>query len=245
MCLFFTVGIYLAVLNLGAGGAQADAAHVNNIVAACLYAVFAVSEVFGGSTLNVIGPRYTMMIGAFGYGFYITGLWYYDYKGSSAYAIIGGCVLGYTAGLLWTASNYIAFCYAAEHQKGQFVAIQGLLTTFGNLVAAAVVMGISFNDATLSGVPLAVYATFFSLMMLSLVIAWFLMKPEEVRTPEGKPLAVFKNESWLHELKGIIGLFKEFRIWLLFPALLTVENPLVLQGTISGKDKFRNSEDIS
>jgi MFS family permease len=216
------------VLNLGAGGGGPDAAHVNDIVAACLYSIFAVMGFFGGSTLNTIGPRYTMMIGAFGYGFYITGHWYFDYKASRVYAIIGGCVLGYIAGLLWTASNYVAFCYSGERDKGKFYAIQGLLTTFSNLIAACVVMGISFNDPTLSGVPQSVYATFFSLMMLAIVVAWFLCKPEEVGNADGKPIAIFK-ESWWHEIKGITALFKELKTWMIFPALLCVENSLVLK----------------
>jgi hypothetical protein len=50
------------VLNLGAGGGGVDAAHVNNIVAAVFYGVFGVTGTFGGSTLNTLGPRYTLMV---------------------------------------------------------------------------------------------------------------------------------------------------------------------------------------
>ncbi|KAI1623022.1 hypothetical protein EDD37DRAFT_633617 [Exophiala viscosa] len=233
ICLFFAVGIYTAVLNLGAGGAQADSAHINNIVAASLYSIFGVVAFFAGSVLNKLGPRYTMMIGAFGYPFYITGLWYFDKKGSAGYAITGGCVLGVGAAMLWTVSNYVAFAYGAEHQKAGFYATQAILNTCGNFIAACVVFGITHNNSLPDGVPESVYASFFCLMMMAIVAGWFLCKPQDVRRKDGQPLAVFKNETFWQEVKGCASLFKDIRTWLLFPALLCAENPLVLQPTIS------------
>ncbi|KAK4936650.1 hypothetical protein LTR10_022502 [Elasticomyces elasticus] len=233
ICLFFAVGIYTAVLNLGAGGAQADSAHVNNIVAASLYSIFGVVAFFAGSILNKLGPRYTMMIGAFGYPFYITGLWYFDKKGSSGYAITGGCVLGVGAAMLWTVSNYVAFAYGAEHQKAGFYATQAVLNTCGNFIAACVVFGITHNNSLPDGVPESVYASFFCLMLMAIVAGWFLCKPQEIRRKDGQPLAVFKNESYWQEIKGCASLLKDVKTWLLLPALLCAENPLVLQPTIS------------
>lgn len=234
MCLFFAVGIYTAVLSLGAGGQQADAVHVNNIMSGCLYGLFGVAGFFAGSILNKLGPRYTMMIGAFGYPFYISGLWYFDKRGSSVYAIVGGCVLGACAALLWTVSNYVAFAYAAEHQNGRFYATQAVLDTCGIIVAAIVVFGITHTNAAPDGVPTAVYATFFVLMAMSIVAGSFLCPTEDVRRREdGKPLAVFKSLSFWEEIRGCVGLLKDLKPWLLLPALLFAENPLILQPTIS------------
>ncbi|KIX99216.1 uncharacterized protein Z520_04792 [Fonsecaea multimorphosa CBS 102226] len=234
--LFFAVGIYAAVLNLGAGGGGVDAAHVNNIVAAVFYGVFGVTGTFGGSTLNTLGPRYTLMIGAFGYPFYVSGLWYFDYgpakTSSEVYPIIGGAVVGFSAGLLWTVSNFIAFGYAPEHEKGTFFMIQNSLGGAGALVGAAVVLGVSLNDPTVHVTPQSVYATFLSLMMLGVGLAWFICKPEDVRH-EGKPIAVFRHESWWNETKGIAMLFKDVRTLLVVPLLLNCEIPVTLQPTIS------------
>lgn len=46
--LFLTVGIYLAILGLGAGGAQPSSAHVTTTAYAILYAVFTFTGFFWG-----------------------------------------------------------------------------------------------------------------------------------------------------------------------------------------------------
>lgn len=51
--------------------------------------------------------KLTYQIGAFGYPFYVSGLWYYDVRGEEWYALLGGAVLGVTAALLWTVSGFM------------------------------------------------------------------------------------------------------------------------------------------
>ncbi len=155
--------------------------------------------------------------------------------GSSAYAIVGGCVLGVGAACLWTVSNYVAFAYSGEHQKGKFYATQAVMDTCGVIVAAIVTFGITHTNSEPDGVPEAVYATFFSLMAMAVVAGFFLCKPEDVRRKDGKPLAIFKHESFLAEVKGCVGVMSEPKTWLLLPALLCCENPIILQPNISGK----------
>jgi hypothetical protein len=60
--LFLTVGIYLALVGLGAGGSSPSAAHYSIITYTTLYAVFTVSGFFGGSVMNMLGPRWTMVV---------------------------------------------------------------------------------------------------------------------------------------------------------------------------------------
>ena len=141
--------------------------------------------------------------------------------------------MGVCAGLLWTSSNFICFCYSSEHQKATFYFVQASLAAFGNLIAACVVMGFSFNDSTLTKVPEAVYASFFSLMMVGMTICLFLCDPRQVRR-DGEPIAIFKQETWFRELKGTLGLLAELKIWLVCPFIFCCEIPLILQGTISG-----------
>lgn len=194
---------------------------------------------------------YDPQIGAFGYPFYISGLWYFDYgpakTSSEVYPIIGGAVVGFSAGLLWTVSNFIAFGYAPEHEKGTFFMIQNSLGGAGLLVGAAVVMGVSLHDPTVHVTPQSVYAIFLSLMMLGVALAWFICKPEDVRH-EGKPIAVFRHESWWNEIKGIAMLFKDVRTLLVVPLLLNCEIAVTLQPTISGtfnarQFSFRGSDE--
>lgn len=120
LCLFLTAGIYHAITGLGAGAGKPSSSQVAMTTNAILYSVFTVVGFFGGSVLNKIGPKYTYMIGCFGYPFYTTGLWYFDSQGHEWYPLLGGAVLGSTASLLWTAANFIQFAYPEEKDKGKF-----------------------------------------------------------------------------------------------------------------------------
>lgn len=116
--LFLTVGIYLAVLGLGAGGGKPSSQRVSDISNSVLYALFFITGLVGGSVMNVVGPRITAIVslrevltksiahqvqlGAFGYPFYVAGFFYYDRTGNDWFPILAGAVLGISAGLLWT-----------------------------------------------------------------------------------------------------------------------------------------------
>ncbi len=147
--------------------------------------------------------------------------------------------------MLWTVSNYVAFAYAAEHQKGRFYAIQAILDTCGIIIAACVVFGITHSNANSGGVPTAVYATFFCLMTMAIVTGAFLCPTENVRRSDGKPLAVFKSTPFREEIMGCINLMRDIKSWLLLPALLFAENPLILQPTISGMLRTQNARSLS
>lgn len=62
MTLFLTVGIYLAVLGLGAGGGKPSSQRVSDISNSVLYALFFFSGLAGGSVMNIIGPRLTTIV---------------------------------------------------------------------------------------------------------------------------------------------------------------------------------------
>ena len=62
LVLLLTVGIYVGIVSLGAGGGKPNSTHIFNIISACLYGIFGVTGFFGGSVINTIGPRYTMMV---------------------------------------------------------------------------------------------------------------------------------------------------------------------------------------
>lgn len=78
LVLFLAVGIYLAVIGLGAGGGKITSAYVSDVSNSTLYAVFVFAGLMGGSVCNTLGSRWTIIIGAVGYPFYVAGLFYYD-----------------------------------------------------------------------------------------------------------------------------------------------------------------------
>jgi hypothetical protein len=61
--------LFNAINGLGAGG-QVDSKTSSNANTA-LYSTFAVMAFFAGSVNNVLGSRWTLVIGSFGYSLYI------------------------------------------------------------------------------------------------------------------------------------------------------------------------------
>jgi len=127
--LFCLPGIYTALTGLGAGGGQSSSADVANKTNAILYGLFALVGLFGGTILNILGPRLSLMIGSVGYPLYVGGLWYYDRSGNSWFPLFSGAVLGCTSGCLWTAAAYVQFTYAEEKHK----ALVSILPVLGDI----------------------------------------------------------------------------------------------------------------
>ncbi|KAF7557020.1 hypothetical protein G7046_g6155 [Stylonectria norvegica] len=225
--LLLTVGIYLAVLGLGAGGGKPSSQRVSDISNAVLYALFFVSGMLGGTVMNIIGPRLTAVIGAFGYPFYVAGFFYYDRTGHEWFPILGGAVLGVSAGLLWTVAGFIQFSYATEKEKGSFIGTQYALYQVGSTIGSLVAFLIIYNGtSTAQGSPTAVYIAFICVMSLSLIVSVFLVQPETVRRADGTAIADFKHLSAKDELFAAFSALKDYRVLLILEAIFCCEFPI-------------------
>jgi hypothetical protein len=80
--------------------------------------MFTLFACLGGTIVNLLRPRLSMMVGSLGYPLYIGGLWYYDRTGQTWFPLFGGAMLGVLCGILWTCAGMIAFSYAEEKEKG-------------------------------------------------------------------------------------------------------------------------------
>jgi hypothetical protein len=80
--------------------------------------MFTLFACLGGTIVNLLRPRLSMMVGSLGYPLYIGGLWYYDRTGQTWFPLFGGAMLGVLCGILWTCAGMIAFSYAEEREKG-------------------------------------------------------------------------------------------------------------------------------
>ncbi|OJJ45198.1 hypothetical protein ASPZODRAFT_2109441 [Penicilliopsis zonata CBS 506.65] len=235
LVLFGTVGIYVAISALGAGGGKSTSVEMNNIVSSVNYGVFTVTGFFGGSIINRFGPRWSILLGAFGYPFYVAGLFYYDRVGNLAFPVVGGAVIGATASQLWTGVNYIAFAYADENNKGRFYGTQAAMKAAGNVVASALTLGLTANNRSSSGVPTAVYVAFICIMLAAMALAVLVVKPEKVRRRDGTAIAIFHHDSFKQEFQAVARLVFDHKAMLLVPCLIVADFQLILQPQISAK----------
>ncbi|KAL1868417.1 hypothetical protein VTK73DRAFT_3711 [Phialemonium thermophilum] len=235
--LFFTVGIYLAVLGLGAGGGKPSSQRVSDISNGSLYGIYAIFGFFTGAILNKTGPMLTMTIGVTGYPIYVAGLFYYDRTGNEWFPILGGILLGLSAPMLWSTSGFIQWAYATEEEKGKYISIQYFINQVGSVIGSLVAFIIIFKGtSTAEGSPTSVYITFIVLMCLAYILTVFgLVRPTSVRRPDGTAIAVFKTLTMREELVGVARILRDYRVIAMLPVIFSCELALGILPSISGR----------
>ncbi|CAH0023108.1 unnamed protein product [Clonostachys rhizophaga] len=231
--LFCNPGLYLAILGLGAGGGQASSLLMAQVSNACLYAVFAVTGILGGTILTKIGPRWTVLLAISGYPLYTGSLWYFDKSGGQLwFPLVSGCWLGFSGGCLWTTASFIANVYASESEKGAFRAIQWTGNSVGATVGAGIALAINFNAQTPS-TPQSVYIIFIVLQCASASFALLMIDPNKLIRPDGTPVAVFRPTTLKESIVALGSMFKDWRLILMLPAFFTPEAFIVLQSSLN------------
>lgn len=234
--LFFTVGVYLAVLGLGAGSGKPWSQRVSDISNS--YGIYAVVGFFTSAIMNKLGPRITMTIGVAGYPIYVAGLFYYDRTGHDWFPILGGILLGLGAPMLWCTSGFIQWAYAAELEKGKYIAIQYFINQTGSVVGSAVAVGIIYNNAasTEDGSPTSVYIVRIILICLAFPLTIFgLVSSKTVRRKDGTPIAIFHNLSLRQELQGVARVLQDYRVMAMLPVIFSCELVLGILPAVSGR----------
>ncbi|RHZ15595.1 hypothetical protein DYB31_015782, partial [Aphanomyces astaci] len=115
---FTCPGLFNALGSIAAGVADET---ISYNATSLLYAFFALFGLFGGGVVNVIGPKYTLFIGSWGYILYSGSLLAMD-KGYNAttkeytsastnFFYAANAILGICAGFLWTAQGQMCMSY--------------------------------------------------------------------------------------------------------------------------------------
>ncbi|KAF4961810.1 hypothetical protein FSARC_10068 [Fusarium sarcochroum] len=234
-CLLFCMpGIYLALTGLGAGGGRSSSQETAALTNSILYGIYAVAGWCGGPVLNVIKPKWTVVLGGIGYPLYVASLWYYDRVGGQAFPLTSGAILGLCAALLWTASGFIQFAYAEEKDKALYITWQWVLTSSGSTVGALIALLATLNQTGAVGVSNAVYIAFIVIMVAAIVAGAFLIvDPATIVRDDGQHLAVFEKPSLKKEIAGIFSVMKDTKIIILLPAMFVGEMCLALVSSIN------------
>ena len=68
------------------------------------------------------------------------------HQDAGGFVIAAGAILGFCAGLLWTAQGSLMLAYPTEDQKGKFISIFWSIFNLGGVVGAAVSLGRNFHS---------------------------------------------------------------------------------------------------
>jgi hypothetical protein len=97
----------------------------------------------------------------------------------------------------------------------------------------AIVLGVTVNNTTVSGVPPSVYITFICLECAGLLIAGFLLDPSKLRRNDGRPIASFTPLPWFQELKALGLTLLEPKMALITLSIYSSEMYLSLTGAFN------------
>lgn len=150
--------------------------------------------------------------------------------------------------------GYITTCYPTEAEKGKYIATSWVLNATGSIVGAgmffsiylfsskitdgkyshtAIVLGVTVNNTSVSGVPSSVYTVFICLECAGLLIAGLLLDPSKIRRNDGRPIASFTPLPWYQELKALGMTLLEPKMALITLSIYSSEMYLSLTGAFN------------
>jgi hypothetical protein len=146
-------------------------------------------------------------------------MWVYDRKQISGFVIAAGSILGCCAGVFWSAQGSIMMSYPEEKNKGKYVAIFWALFNFGGILGSVIALGLNLENEA-GGVSTATYTAFVVVMIIGIFLSLIIASPSNVVRKNGTPVALPKASDWKAELKGVLLVWKEWRMVCLIPAFL-------------------------
>lgn len=204
--------------------------------------------------MNILTPKVCLMIGAFGYPFYVGGLWFYDRTGNSALAYAAGVILGFSSAFLWTTASFISYAYPEEHRKGlvsnvpfcpshehnlinfQYISMQWAIRSGGATTGALIAFGSNFHQTSAAGVSTPVYATYVAIQTCAMFIAFFfIINPRKVVRDDGTHLAVFSRPTLASEGMGLVKIFFDPKYLILAIPMFCCEMALGLASSVNCK----------
>ncbi|KAI2625522.1 MFS general substrate transporter [Xylaria nigripes] len=212
---FLCPGLYNALNGLGGGGqldssVQANAATATN-------AVFSVVGFFSGSVANKIGIRITLAIGGVGYAVYSASFLSYNHTKNEGFVVFAGALLGFCAGLLWTAQGAIMMSYPLEKSKGRYISTFWIIFNFGGVIGALIVLAQNIHNSS-GTVTDGTYAALIVLMFIGAIIALFIVNADHVVREDGSKVIVMKEPTWQSEFIGLWECIQQSPwVMLLFP----------------------------
>lgn len=228
---FGTPGMFSAVSNLGAGGTQ-DVA-LSDTSNGVLYGLFALTGLISGGICNLIGPRLTLFFGTLGYALYVGSLWCFQTQGTRWFVVFAGAILGITAALLWSAQGEIMMSYPLEKDKGKMFGIFWAIFQFGTFIGSVIALAINIRSGKLTAVSTSTYIAFLVIIFCGIASSFLILPPHKVIRGDGT-LVKLQPASSLHvELRGMLNLFKNWRMLALLPMFFASNYFYAYQGALN------------
>ncbi|DAZ94484.1 TPA: hypothetical protein N0F65_003418 [Lagenidium giganteum] len=229
---FCCPGLYNALACVASGIADLSIAYNGTSI---LYGFFAVFGLVAGGLVNLLGPKYTLFLGTWGYVLYAASLLVMDhsktlyvhptdplqnvttYSGSArAFYYLACALLGMCAGLLWTAQGQMCMAYPTQETKGLYFSVFWIVYNLGATIGGIVMFAANFESSTV-GASTGTYVIFLALTSLGACTSLLLAKPDIVKRNDDTLVKVEKLPDWRREVVEILNVFKDLKMLLLLP----------------------------
>ncbi|KAI4869943.1 major facilitator superfamily domain-containing protein [Hypoxylon rubiginosum] len=214
---FLAPGLWNAMSNLGAGGAQEP--YLVNAANALVFGVMGFLCLFGAPLANRVGLSWTLFLGAVGYPLYSAGLYANNRYGNEWFVLVGAAACGFSAGLFWASEGAVALGYPEPGKRGRYMNIWLWFRTGGPLVGGAIVLGMN-NDARARAkgkVGYQVYLVFIALQCVAAPLALALSPPEKVQRADGSKVVIRAEPTFAGECRALWAACRRRDILLLLP----------------------------
>ncbi|KAH3670364.1 hypothetical protein OGAPHI_000879 [Ogataea philodendri] len=208
-------GLYNAMQSTGAAGMFTPylTMRANAILNTLMFLVC-----IGGSTVsNLIGLKYTFILGTTGYPLYAAAMYCNNRYGTEWFVYLGAAACGLSAGLFWASEGAIIIGYPEEHKRGRYLAYWLAFRNSGSIIGGAINLAFNAHGVTRGKLDWRTFLVFVILQSLSPFVAGFLSPPHKVRRQDGATIKEHQKTSTKKELVDLYHLFKSKEIILVLP----------------------------
>jgi MFS family permease len=218
--IFFCLPAMFNVINGLGGGGKVDK-NVSATANIAINVTFALFGLFGGATVNLLGPKWTMAISGLGYAFYVSSFLIWNHTATSWPVILGGAILGICAGSLWTCQGMVVMSYATEQEKGTFFYLFWVIFNLGAIFGNFLIFGLTYNITDALELGDGAYIAILVVMLIGCGMCFFLVPIDQMVRSDGSKVQIEKVSNVMTNSIKIVKLFFDWRMLALFPMFLS------------------------
>ncbi|KAJ5637608.1 hypothetical protein N7490_007487 [Penicillium lividum] len=208
-------GMYNALSGIGGGGQLDTTTQAKGHIA--LSSVSAAGNLLIAPVVtNILGPKWTILMGGLPYILYAGSLLAYTHTGNQGFVIGASALLGIGASLLWIAQGAIMTGYPLPQQQGRMIGIFWIIFNLGGFLGDMISFGLNFHSKS-GTVSDSTYIAFMCIMAAGCACSLALLKPYNVIREDNSRAATKRAPRVMDEFLGVLKVFKDWRVISLIP----------------------------
>ncbi|KAJ1953692.1 hypothetical protein IWQ62_005932 [Dispira parvispora] len=219
---FSVSGTYYTLQGIGGGGLRDS--QVSSNANTALYICAVLGGLFAGSINNVLGPRFTCLIGSLTTLAYFSVLIVYQYIPNAGMVIFSGAVCGFGQALLSTVGGAVTSGYPSPAKRGNSASIYSGTFALSGIVGGSITFVLNLHRPSNEDISLSTFIAFLSLVFLGTLLTLLLMPPGTLIRDDGQPVDLGKARTLREELAGMWTLICCSRTWIVTPFFMMVSS---------------------